>query len=38
MTLQQLKYVIEIAECGSITTAEENLFCPNQVCQRQFPS
>lgn len=26
MTLQQLKYVIEIAECGSITTAAENLF------------
>lgn len=26
MTLQQLKYVIEISECGSITTAAEKLF------------
>lgn len=26
MTLQQLKYVIEIAECGSISTAADKLF------------
>ena len=26
MTLQQLKYVIQIAQCGSISTAAQKLF------------
>lgn len=26
MTLQQLKYIITIAECGSITSAAQKLF------------
>ena len=36
MTLQQLKYLVTVAECGSISEAAQKLLFRSQVLVRQF--